>query len=103
MEAKQVGALIFSAAAIYAAYRFFDLSKEERRQVISNIKTRTGDLLEDADNTVEKVQHYFTELKSTQPGNWIDKLYLLRKMFTDFYGKPQQKRIALIPGIRQAV
>lgn len=103
MEAKQVGALIFSAAAIYAAYRFFDLPKEERRSMVSNIRERTGDLLEDADNTVEKVHHYFSELKNTQPGNWIDKIYLLRKMFTDFYGKPAIKRIALVPGVSQAV
>ena len=102
MEAKQVGAIIFSAAAIYAAYRYFDLPKEERRQVISKIKERTGELLDDADNTVEKVQTYFSELKNTQPGNWIDRIYLLRKLFTDFYGK-KQKRIALIPGVTQAV
>ena len=103
MEAKDVSTLIFSAAAIYAVYRFIELPKEDRRHIINTFKERTGDLLDDADATVEKVQNYMGQFKSTQRGNWFDKIYLFRQMFRDLYGVPMPKRISLIQNVNQSV
>jgi hypothetical protein len=35
---------------------------------------------------VEKVEHYMDEYKSKGENEWIDKLYILKKMFKNLYG-----------------
>jgi len=88
-RSKQVGAIIIGAATLLAIYKFYGMSKEERNEFFSHVRDKTQELLEDADNTVEKVQHYVVQMKDKNPDEWFDKLYLLRKMFSDFYGKKQ--------------
>lgn len=103
MEAKDVSTLILSAAAIYAVYKFAEMPKDDRRHFIRSIKDRTGELLDDADATVEKVQNYMGEFKSLETGNWYDRLYLIRKMVKDLFGNPVKNRVLLISGVNQSV
>ncbi|MEJ7625920.1 MAG: hypothetical protein WKF35_03570 [Ferruginibacter sp.] len=85
-KSNHIGAVILGAAAALAIYKYSQMSKEEKNEFFSTIRDKTQELLEDADNTVEKVQHYVAQIKDKQPDQWFDKLYLLRKMFSDFYG-----------------
>ena len=86
-KSNQIGAIILGAAAALAVYKFYQMSKDERKELFDEIKDKTQVLLEDADNTVEKVQHYVAQIKDKSPDDWFEKLYLLRKMFSEFYGK----------------
>jgi hypothetical protein len=94
-KSNQIGAVILGAATAFAIYKFYQMSKEEREEFFSHIKKQTQELLEDADNTVEKVQHYVAEIKNKPPDQWFDKLYLLRKMFSEFYGQKQPGKTPL--------
>ena len=85
-KSNKIGAIILGAAAALAIYKYTQMTKEERDEFFSTIRDKTQDLLEDADNTVEKVQHYVAQFKDKQPDQWFDKLYVIRKMFSDFYG-----------------
>lgn len=96
-KSNQIGAIILGAAAALAIYKYTQLSKEERNEFFSTIRDKTQELLEDADNTVEKVQHYVAQIKDKQPDQWFDKIYLLKKMLSEFYGftsKPKTLNIA---------
>lgn len=86
-KSNQIGAIILGAAAAFAIYKFYQMSKEERKELFSTLKDKTQELLEDADNTVEKVQHYVAQIKDKNPDQWFDKIYLLRKLFSEFYGQ----------------
>ncbi len=85
-KSNQIGAIILGAAAALALYKYSKMSSEERNEFFSVIRDKTQELLEDADNTVEKVQHYVGQIKEKQPNEWFDKLYLVRKMLSEFYG-----------------
>ncbi len=85
-NSNSIAAIILGAAVGLTLLRFFNLSKDERDQVLSDIKNKTHDLLDDAEATVEKVKHYVEELKSKRPDEWTDKIFVIKNMLKDLYG-----------------
>ena len=85
-QSNTIAAVILGAAAGVALIRFFNMPKEERDLFFSHLKNTTHHLLDDAEDTVEKVEHYMDEIKSKRENEWIDKLYILKKMFRELYG-----------------
>jgi len=81
-----IASLILGASIGFALLKFYSLSKEEREAFFDHLKNTTNDLLDDAEATVEKVEQYMDEIKLKGENEWIEKLYVLKKMFTDFYG-----------------
>ena len=85
-KSNTIAALILGAAAGVALISFFTMSKEERDAFSSHLKNTTHNLLDNAEETVEKVEHFMGEIKSKGEDEWIDKLYILKKMFRELYG-----------------
>ena len=88
-KSNTIAAVILGAAAGVAFIRFFNMPKEERERYFSHLKNTTHILLDDAEETVEKVEHYMDEFKSKDENEWIEKLYILKRMFKDLYGSEQ--------------
>lgn len=85
-KTNRVAALILGAAAGVALVRFFKMPEEERKEFYNHIKNKTNQLLDNAEDTVEKVEYYMNEYNSKSKNAWIDKLYVLKKMFRNLYG-----------------
>jgi gas vesicle protein len=81
-----IGGVILGAAAGVALVRFFSMSREDREDFYVHLKEATHELLDNAEQTVEKVEQYMDEIRYKGENEWIDKLYILKKMFRDFYG-----------------
>ena len=81
-----IASLILGASIGFALLKFYSLSKEEREAFFDHLKNTTNDLLDDAEATVEKVEQYMDEIKLKGENEWVEKLYVFKKMFTDFYG-----------------
>ena len=62
------------------------MPKEDRDAFIDHLKIRTNALLDDAEQTVEKVERFMNEIKLKEEGEFIDKLLVLKRMFKDLYG-----------------
>ena len=88
-KSNTIAAVILGAAATVALIRFFNMPKERRDAFFSHLKDTTETLLDDAEETVEKVEHYMDEIKLKSENEWIDKLYILKRMFKDLYGSEQ--------------
>lgn len=88
-KSNTIAAVILGAAAGVALIRFFNMPKEKRDAFFSHLKNTTHILLDDAEETVEKVEHYMDEIKLKNEDEWIDKLYILKRMFRDLYGSEQ--------------
>ena len=86
MTKSTIASLIFGASIGFALLKFYSMPEEDKRDFLDHIKKTTNDLLDDAETTVEKVEHYVDEIKSKGEKKWLEKLYVLKKMFTDFYG-----------------
>ena len=85
-KSTTIASLILGASIGVALLKFYSMPKEEREAFYDHLKNTTNDLLDDAETTVEKVEHYMDEIKLKGENEWIEKLYVLKKMFTDFYG-----------------
>ncbi len=94
-KSNYIGGIILGAAAALAIYKFYSMTPEERDELISDIKEKTHELLNNAEDTVEKVEHYVAKIKEKGEGEWVDKMYLAKKMITEFYGSGKQKSLAM--------
>ena len=92
-KSEKAGLFIIGAAAGVAVWRFFSMPVEKRNEFIRHIKDTTFELLDNAGDTVEKVDHFITQIDEKGGDEWIDKLYLFKKMFRDLYGS--EKRFLL--------
>jgi predicted phosphoribosyltransferase len=85
-KTNKVAAIIFGAAVGVALVKFLSMPKEERNEFYDFLKDKTRVLLDNAEDTVEKVEQYMDEFKEKSEDEWIDKIYILKKMFKNLYG-----------------
>ncbi len=89
-KSNTIAAIILGAAAGVALLRFFSMPKEEKDAFLAHLKETTNDLLDNAEDTVEKVEHYMSQIKSRGQNQLVDKLFILKNMFKDLYGSEQR-------------
>ncbi len=85
-KSSTIAGIILGASIGVALLKFYSMPKEDRDAFFDHLKNTTDDLLDNAEATVEKVEHFMGEMKSKGENEWIEKLYVLKKMFRDFYG-----------------
>ena len=89
-KSNKIAAIILGAAGGFALIKFLSTPKEERNDFYNFLKNKTRELLDNAEETVEKVDHYMDEFKDKGKDEWIDKIYILKKMFKNLYGSDKQ-------------
>ncbi len=89
-KSNYIGAIILGAAAGLALLKFYSMTYEEREEFISHLKNKSHDLLDDAENTVDKVNHYFAEIDTKQRSEWVDKLFIVKRLLTDLFGSERR-------------
>ena len=85
-KSNKIAAIILGVAGGFALIKFLSMPKEDRNDFYRYLKNKTHELLDDAEETVEKVEHYMDEFKEMGDDEWIDKIYILKKMFKNLYG-----------------
>jgi hypothetical protein len=85
-KSNKIAAIILGAAGGFALIKFLSMPKEKRNEFYDYLIDKTHQLLDNAEETVEKVEHYMDEFKEKGEDEWIDKIYILKKMFKNFYG-----------------
>ena len=85
-KSTTIASLILGASIGLTLLKFYSMPKDEKDAFLDHLKKTTNDLLDDAEATVEKVEHFMDEIKSKGENKWLEKLYVLKKMFIDFYG-----------------
>lgn len=81
---QAVGFLLATGAAI-AVYKLSQMTKEERNEWLGKIKDETLNFLEKADVSMNKVNHYLSQVKEKNPDQWVDKIMVVKNMVSDFY------------------
>ena len=85
-RSNKIAAIILGAAGGFALIKFLSMPEEERNEFYRYLKNKTHELLDNAEETVEKVEHYMDEFSDKGEDEWIDKIYILKKMFKNLYG-----------------
>ncbi|MEP6582833.1 MAG: hypothetical protein ABJA90_01145 [Ginsengibacter sp.] len=85
-KSSTIAAIILGASIGVALLEFYSMPKEERDAFFRQLKNKTSDLLDEAENTVEKVEQFMDEVKSKGENEWIEKLYVVKKLYKELYG-----------------
>ncbi|MEO8854889.1 MAG: YtxH domain-containing protein [Ginsengibacter sp.] len=85
-KSNKIAAVILGAAAGVALVKFLSMPREQRNEFYDFLKNKSRQLLDNAEDTVEKVEQYMDEFKEQGDDEWIDKIYILKKMFKSLYG-----------------
>lgn len=85
-KSTTVGGLILGASIGAALIKYYSMDKEDKEALKHHLKTTTDYLLDNAESTVEKVEQFMEEIKAKGENQWIEKLYVVKKMFIDLYG-----------------
>ena len=89
-KSNYIGVIILGAAAGVALLKFYSMPDEERQEFIAQLKNRAHDLLDDAENTFDKVNHYFEEIDAKARHEWVDKLFIVKRLVTDLFGSERR-------------
>lgn len=89
-RSNYIGALILGAAVGVALLKFYNMPKEERDEFLDYLKNRAHDLLDDAEETVEKVKQHFAEIDAKSPDEWVDKLFVVKRLLTNLFGSERR-------------
>ena len=89
-KSNYIGAIILGAAAGLALLKFYSMPDEEKQEFIDHLKNRAHDLLDDAENTFDKVSHYFGEIDTKSRNEWVDKLFIVKRLITDLFGSERR-------------
>jgi hypothetical protein len=85
-KSNKIALIILGAAGGFALIKFLSMPQDERNEFYRFLKSKTHDLLDNAEETVDKVEQFMDEFKSKGEDEWIDKIYILKKMFRNLYG-----------------
>ena len=88
-KSNKVAAIILGAAGGFALIKFLSMPREKRNEFYAFLKNKTTELLDNVEETVENVEQYMDEFQSKGQDEWIDKIYILKKMFKKLYGSDQ--------------
>ena len=89
-KSNYIGMIILGAAASVALLKFYSMPEEERKEFVDHLKNRAHDLLDDAENTFDKVNYYFAEIDTKQRNEWVDKLFIVKRLVTDLFGSERR-------------
>ena len=89
-KSNYIGIIILGAAAGLALLKFYSMPDEEKREFVAHLKNRAYDLLDDAENTFDKVNHYFDEIDIKSRNAWVDKLFIVKRLITDLFGSERR-------------
>ena len=89
-KSNTIGAIILGAAAGLAFLKFYNMPDDEREEFISHLKNRAHDLLDDAEETVDTVKQHFAEIDAKHPDEWVDKLFVFKRLLTELFGSERR-------------
>lgn len=82
MTSNKIAAIAITALAGIALVQYFSMSPAERQQLISDVKARLHELLDDAENTGQRAKNYLSQLQSPDQ-HWMDKLVVIKKLIDE--------------------
>lgn len=85
VDNKQLAAILLGAAAAFGAYKYSNMSDEEKQKMSDNIKNKFHKLKDEAENSVDGAKNYFSDLKEKAGGMLKEHFPNVDKHFEDFF------------------
>ncbi len=84
---KHIATFLLGAAAGYAAFKYANMSEEEKEKMMADLKAKANDLKNEAEGAADKAKEYFDELRTKGSSALKEQFGDLDKVFDDLFGK----------------
>ena len=87
VTSKHIATFLLGAAAGYAAFKYSNMSEEEKEKLMADLKAKATSLKDEAEGAADKAKEYFAELKTKGSSAFKDQFGDLNNVFDDLFGK----------------
>lgn len=90
VNSKHIATFLLGAAAGYAAFKYSNMSEEEKEKLMADLKAKAQDLKTEAEGMAEKAKEYFEELKTKGGSAMKEQMGNVDNIFDDLFAdKPK--------------
>jgi hypothetical protein len=82
---KHLAAILLGAAAAFGAYKYSNMSEEEKQKLKDNLKDKFHKLKDEAENGAESAKNYFNDLKDKAGSMLKEHFPDVEKYFDEFF------------------
>jgi ElaB/YqjD/DUF883 family membrane-anchored ribosome-binding protein len=87
VSSKHIATFLLGAAAGLAAFKYANMSEEEKEKLMADLKAKANDLKNEAEGATDKAKEYFEELRTKGSSAFKDQFGDLDKVFDELFGK----------------
>jgi ElaB/YqjD/DUF883 family membrane-anchored ribosome-binding protein len=91
VDNKHLAAILLGAAAAFGAYKYHNMSDEEKQKMADSLKDKFHKLKDEAETSADSAKNYFTELKNKAGALLKEHFPNAEQQFEDFFKGPSQK------------
>lgn len=91
VNSKHIATFLLGAAAGFAAYKYANMSPEEKEKLAKDVKDKANKLKTEAEEAMGKAKDYFEELKAKGSDALKEHMADAEKMMNDLFGKNENK------------
>lgn len=84
---KHIATFLLGAAAAFAAYKYMNMTEEEKEKLATDLKEKANKVKTEAEEFAEKTKDYFEELKDKGAEALKEHMAEAEKVLKDLFGK----------------
>ena len=90
VNSKHIATFLLGAAAGFAAYKYANMSPEEKEKLAKDVKDKANKLKTETEEMMDKAKDYFEELKTKGGDALKEHLADAEKMMSDLFDKKEK-------------
>jgi uncharacterized protein with von Willebrand factor type A (vWA) domain len=87
VKSKHLATFLLGAAAAFGAYKYMNMTDEEKEKLASTLKDKANKLKDHAVDAEDKAMEYFNELKSKGADAFKDHMPKVEEFFENLFGR----------------
>jgi hypothetical protein len=91
---KQMATFLLGAAAAFGAYKYMNMSDEEKEKMAASLKEKANKMKDQAVAAEDKAMDYFNELKTKGTDTFKEHMPKVEEFFNSLFGGAQAKATA---------
>ncbi|MDQ2719145.1 MAG: hypothetical protein M3Z26_05225 [Bacteroidota bacterium] len=88
VENNHLAAIVLGAAAAFGAYKYSNMTEEEKQKIADNLKDKFHKLKSEAETSADHAKSYFNDLKDKASSLLKEHFPDVEKHFEDFFKGP---------------
>lgn len=87
---KHLATILLGAAAAFGAYKYHNMTEEEKKKLADGLKEKFHKLKDEAEGSVDTAKTYFNDLKAKAVSLLKDHFPNAEEHFNEFFGKGEK-------------